>query len=140
MMVYLEILVIVVSGIAIILFIKNLQWKIKFENRVKQWLEEKEASIREDAALRSGRVLSGKALEKMIPLLKEFPYDPHDAKWLGDPVDFVIFDGYADGRDPKKIVFCEIKSGNGELSDHQKKIKKLVDEKKIEWFDFRVEK
>lgn len=139
-MVYLEITLIILAAVAVFLFIKNLQWKMKFEQRVRDWLEEREQEIREDAAARSGRALSGKALEKLVPFLKDFPYDPHDVKWLGDPVDLVVFDGYAHGRDPKKIIFCEVKSGDSVLSHHQKKIKKLIDEKKIEWFEFKVGK
>lgn len=139
-MVYLEIALIALAAVAIFLFIRNLQWKMKFDQRVRDWLERKESEIREDAAARSGRTLSGKALEKLVPFLKDFPYDPHDVKWLGDPVDLVIFDGYSHSREPTQIVFCEVKSGNSSLSPSQKKIKELIDEKKIKWFEFRVEK
>jgi predicted Holliday junction resolvase-like endonuclease len=138
--VYLEIAVAVLAVLVGFLIVKNLQWRMRFEKKVNDWLIEKESEIRKDAAERSGRTLSGKALEKLVPFLEKFPYDPHDVKWLGDPVDLVIFDGYSNGRDPKKVVFCEVKSGDSDLSQSQKKIKRLVDEKKVEWIEFRPEK
>jgi predicted Holliday junction resolvase-like endonuclease len=58
---------------------------------------------------------------------------------LGDPIDFVIFDGYSTG-DPEKIVLCEVKSGDSTLSKNQKKIKEIVENKKIKWEEIKIEK
>ncbi|MFZ2071718.1 MAG: Holliday junction resolvase-like protein [Halobacteriota archaeon] len=37
----------------------------------------------------------------MSPVLffAEFQYNPGDIRWLGDPVDFVIFNGYSEAKD-----------------------------------------
>ncbi|HLC59520.1 MAG TPA: Holliday junction resolvase-like protein [archaeon] len=130
---------IIVSLIGVIFYLvyKNKEWSIKFEQRVKEWLEKEERNIREDAIARSARTLSGKTLERLIPFLEKFKHDPHDVKWLGDPIDLVVFDGYSKG-DPKKITFLEVKSGDSKLSTNQKKIKELVDKKKVEWEEFRI--
>lgn len=123
--------------LAIYLWFKNREWKITFENKVEEFLKLEEEKIRRDAIERSARTLSGKTLEKLVPFLEKFPYDPHDIRWLGDPVDLVVFDGYSrDNFD--KIVFCEVKSGEGKLTAGQKKIKELVENKKVEWEEFRV--
>ena len=37
--------------------------------------------------------------EQFAPVLPEFQYLPSDAKFMGDPVDYIIFDGYTDFRD-----------------------------------------
>ena len=37
--------------------------------------------------------------EQMAPLLPGFAYLPADARFLGDPIDYVIFDGYSAVKD-----------------------------------------
>jgi len=131
-------------AVAIYLFFKNRELKMKFEKEVEDFIEVREQEIREDAITRSARTLSGKTLEKFVPFLENFPYDPHDVRWLGDPVDLVVFDGYSknkeSGDDIKQIVFCEVKSGESKLSEIQKRLKSLVEQKKVKWEEFKVEK
>jgi predicted Holliday junction resolvase-like endonuclease len=47
----------------------------------------------------SRAVLKGKMAEQLAPIMPQFEYLPSDAKFLGDPVDYVVFDGYTDLRD-----------------------------------------
>ena len=117
--------------------IKNLEWKFRFEQKVKEAIEKREEEIKEEAIKRSARVLAGKTLEKFIPFLKNFPHNPQDARWLGDPIDFVIFDGLSSGE-PSKIIFCEVKSGESKLTKQQEKIRELVKKKRVEWSEFRL--
>ena len=137
-MVFLEIVVIVLLFVVIFLAVKYIYLRASFEQRVKEWLEKEEDRIRKDAIERSARTLSGKTLEKLIPFLEKFPYDAHDLRWLGDPVDFIIFDGYSSEKSPKQVVFCEVKSGESKLSKVQNEIKELVEKKKVKWFEFRI--
>ena len=37
--------------------------------------------------------------EQLAPIMPQFEYLPSDAKFWGDPVDYVVFDGYTDLRD-----------------------------------------
>ena len=138
----LEIIIGLLSIVVIYLFVKNLQWKMTFEKKVEEFLKEKEQQIREDAITRSARSLSGKTLEKLVPFLDRFGHDPHDIRWLGDPIDYVIFDGYSKNKETgdgiKQIVFCEVKSGESKLSKIQDQIKRLVENKKVKWEEFRV--
>jgi predicted Holliday junction resolvase-like endonuclease len=133
----LEFIVFVLIILVIYLFFKNREWKIRFEQKVKEFLEKEEERIREDAIKRSARALSGKTLEKLVPFLEKFPYDAHDVRWLGDPVDLIVFNGHSK-EDPSQIVFCEVKSGESELTKMQKKIKELVEKKKVKWEEFRL--
>jgi predicted Holliday junction resolvase-like endonuclease len=139
-MVYLEILVAVLLVFIAYLFFKNLQWRYKFEQKVNERIEREERKIREDAIARSARTLSGKTLEKLVPFLEKFNHDPHDVRWLGDPVDLVIFDGYSKNnhKNLDKITLCEIKSGDSKISQSQEKIKQIVEKKKIEWEEFKI--
>jgi len=137
-MVLLELAAVLLAVLLVYFIIKNLQWKYRFEEKIKQWVELEEEKIRQDAIQRSARTLSGKTLEKFVPFLERFTYNPHDVRWLGDPIDFVIFDGYSNNGDIRQIVFCEIKSGKGNLSNVQKKIKEIVESKNVKWSEFRV--
>jgi predicted Holliday junction resolvase-like endonuclease len=121
---------------------RDLLWSERIENLVKERIEEEEGLLRRDAAERSGRVLSGRVLERFSPLLKDFPFDPHDAVWIGNPVDFVIFDGLSKDRQDagglKRVVLVEVKSGSGKLSRRQRKIKDIVEGGHVEWEMYRV--
>ena len=82
-----------------------------------QLIEAKKRSVNTSRA-----VLKGKMAEQFAPLFPEFHYLPSDAKFLGDPVDFVFFDGYTDFRDGDgcaediNVILIDIKSGQARLS------------------------
>jgi predicted Holliday junction resolvase-like endonuclease len=50
---------------------------------------------------------------------------------LGMPIDYVVFED-------DKVVFLEIKTGKSQLSFSQKRVKKLVQEGKVEWLEHRI--
>ena len=56
-------------------------------------------SARKDSVERARSSLKGQIAEQMAPLLPGFPYRPADARFLGDPIDYVVFDGYTGLRD-----------------------------------------
>lgn len=139
-MVLLEIALVALAVLAVYLFIKNREWKIKFEQRVKGFLESREEMIRKDAISRSARTLSGKTLEKLVPFLEKFNHDPHDVRWIGDPIDLIVFDGYSasERRDVRKVTFVEVKSGESDLHPGQRKIREAIEKKKVGWEEFRI--
>ncbi len=57
-------------------------------------------AARRDAARRSRGVMAGKGAEQMAPLVPAFAdrFDPAEARFLGAPIDYVVFDGLGDGR------------------------------------------
>jgi predicted Holliday junction resolvase-like endonuclease len=117
--------------------LKHVEWKIKFEERIRNEIEKREREVRADAIKRSTRTIIGKTLEKLVPFMKNFPYDAQDIRWIGDPIDWIIFNGYASGK-LNKIIFCEIKSGESKLTPLQKKIKDIVKKKKVEWNEIKI--
>ena len=52
-------------------------------------------------------------------------------------MDFIVFKGL-DDREPEEIVFVEVKSGMSGLSSVERKLKELVNEKKVKWYEYRV--
>lgn len=128
------------SAVSLYLVFKNLEWRMRFRQRVSEEIESRESDIRSDAISRSARTLSGKTLEKLVPFVREFGHDPHDVRWLGDPVDLVVFDGYsASGRKSVDgVTFVEVKSGESQTSPGQKSIRDAVQRKKVRWEEFRI--
>jgi predicted Holliday junction resolvase-like endonuclease len=120
--------------------------KLQLRNRIalvtkefeKTWAEQ-EASVRRDAADRSRYVLKGKIAEHMVPLLQDiFKYDPSDARFIGAPIDYLIFDGYSAVKDtnsdnPITIIMADIKTGTAVLNKTERKIKEAVEAGRIRW-------
>jgi predicted Holliday junction resolvase-like endonuclease len=103
-------------------------------NALQRWKLENEDRIRKDAANRSVRIVMGKVTEHLIPFHEAFSqFNPKDARFIGSPIDLIVFDGAEDKKDEITIYFLEIKTGNSALSGRQKKIMEAVKEKRVEW-------
>jgi len=77
-------------------------------------------------------VKHGKFLEHYIPWIKKiFPHDPQRFRFIGNPIDGILF-----GED--RIIFMEFKTGKSRLSSSQVRIKNLVENKKVEWREIRA--
>ncbi len=133
-------LALIIVTIAISLLIGYYLAKLGFELRLrrwqeikeKEWQEEKEKARRE-AIERSRQVLGGKFTEQMAPYLPEFKYDPTEARFIGSPIDMIIFPGLAQGN-PREIVILEIKSGKEpHLTPGEAKIRELIEGGMVRW-------
>ena len=102
-----------------------------------QWRNENESAIREDAIGRSRSVIVGKVTEHMTPWIPDFPYNPKDARFLGSPVDLVIFDGLAAG-DVKRVVFLEVKTGGSPLTTRERQVRDVIDAREVVWAELRL--
>ena len=101
------------------------------------WWKRQVPAERQDAIDRSRANLGGQFAEQLAPYFPDFPYNPNELRWLGKPIDYVVFKGM-DNNDINEIVFLEVKSGKSQLNEHQRQIKKLVEEKKLSWAQYRV--
>lgn len=79
----------------------------------------------------SQSVRYGKLTEQWIPLAKEFPYNAEDFRFIGSPIDGVVFDS-------DEVVLCEFKAAGSQLSEKQRRIKELVENGKVKWYEFRA--
>lgn len=114
--------------------------RLKYEHRFRQWQEaetqrremEKAQAVRE-AIQQSRVVLGGKFTEQMTPYLPQFSYDPTEARFIGNPIDFIVFPGLSRGE-PEEIVIMEVKSGRtGQLTGAQRKIRQLIEDGMVRW-------
>ena len=110
-------------------------WTRRWSQR---WVEEETAALRDDAAARSRAVLRGRISEQLAPLSGDFPFDPGDARFIGSPVDFVVFDGYRDVQEGtadslRGIVFVDVKTGSSSLSTVQRRVRDCVLAGRVSW-------
>jgi predicted Holliday junction resolvase-like endonuclease len=92
----------------------------------REWKMQEEGRIRKDAVAKSEAVIRGKVTEHLIPFFPDFPYYPQDARFLGTPVDFIVFDGLASGE-VKSVIFVEVKSGKTPtLSSRERKVRDCI--------------
>lgn len=102
------------------------------------WKARYSAAIRNDAVQRSLAVTSGKVHEQLVPFLPEFGFNPKDARFLGSPVDLVVFDGLSDGN-VRRVVFLEVKTGGGAaLSSRERQVRDVVEAREVAWAELRV--
>lgn len=93
----------------------------------------------------SRAVLKGKMAEQLAPLFPEFHYLPSDAKFMGDPIDYVIFDGYTDFRDGDgraediEVILVDIKSGQARLTQGQQAIADAIEAGRVRFETVRID-
>ena len=125
---------------ALVIIFGNHITRLRYEKRFREWQETEQIRWqteleqgRRSAVIQSRAVLGGKFTEQLAPYLPEFTYDPTEARFIGTPVDMIVFPGLAQG-DPEEIVILEIKSGrNLQLTPQQKKIRQLIEEGMVRW-------
>jgi len=97
------------------------------------WREKYEKQIREDAVKRSTSVVKGRVAEQFVPFLEQFKYNPRDARFIGSPVDYIVFDGLTEDRDIT-IVLVEVKTGRTtRLNERERRVLEAVKARRIKW-------
>lgn len=92
----------------------------------------------------SRRTIKGQLAEKMAPLLPGFLYLPSDSHFIGNPVDYIVFNGYTDFKehhgstDNFELVIIDIKHNKAQLSEGQKQIAKAIEAGKVRFETVRV--
>ena len=106
---------------------------------LERWKLEAEPDIRRDAVRRSQSVVTGKVTEHLVPFVGDFPYNPRDVRFLGTPIDLIVFDGL-DEDDLSEIVFVEVKTGaSAALSTRERRIRDAVRAGAVRWHELRVD-
>ncbi len=123
----LDLLLGVVIGI-VIAWLCFLVWKLRYS-----------AAIRENAVQRSLAVTAGKVHEQLVPYLPQFGFNPKDARFLGSPVDLVVFDGLFAG-DVHRVVFLEVKTGDGQLTTRERQVRDVIEAREVVWAELRLDR
>jgi predicted Holliday junction resolvase-like endonuclease len=114
------------AGGLLLAYVAFVIWKLRHTRRV-----------RADAVLRSQAVTLGKVQEQLVPFFPAFPFNPKDARFLGSPVDFVVFDGLSDGA-VTRVVLVEVKTGASQLTTRERQVRDAVQAHCVEWLEMRL--
>jgi len=120
--------------ISILLFAELGRWiwsKVKTNKLEQQVREEKTANAKILHQKKSSEVILGQVAEKLVPFTDLFNHDPQKATFLGNPIDYIVFE-------EDEIIFIEVKSGNSRLSNKQKLIRNLVENKQVRWEEIKI--
>ncbi|MBS1266801.1 MAG: hypothetical protein MAG795_00770 [Candidatus Woesearchaeota archaeon] len=126
-------LVIVVLFLCLFLFIGYIIGRII---EARKW-KSKERDIRKDAIKRSRAALTGSFSEQLAPYLPGFKYSPTEVRFIGKPIDFIVFKGL-DKKEPQEVVFVEVKSGKSSLSTVERKLRDAIKQGKVRWEKYSV--
>jgi predicted Holliday junction resolvase-like endonuclease len=124
----------------LIIILSNYIIRLKFEKRFREWRDAETLKwqaemeqARKSAVVQSRAVLGGKFTEQMVPFFPDFRYDPTEVRFIGSPIDMIVFPGLAKG-DPQEIVILEVKTGkSAQLTPQQKKIRYLIENNMVRW-------
>lgn len=95
-------------------------------------------NLRKDAVKRSKAVINGQIAEQIAPFLPDFPANPSDARFIGKPVDFIVFSGLSENEKIDEILFVEVKTGKSLLSEREKEVKKAIEQRKVRYVEYRI--
>ena len=113
--------------------------KVVAEASFERWKIEYETVIRQDAIKKSQAVTIGKVTEHIIPYFSGiFPYNPKEARFIGSPIDLIVFDGMETDLDNISVHFIEVKTNTSALTPKQRAIKYAILNKRVEWKELRV--
>lgn len=73
----------------------------------------------------------GKMTEQFMPFLSNFPYDPSAFRFIGTPIDGILFN-------EDEIIFLEFKSNTSSLSSNQRRIRDIIKSGKIKFEEIRI--
>ena len=122
-------------------------FRSEYEAKLGEWkateLAKTVAEERADAVDTSRAVLKGKIAEQIAPLLPGFleKYNPADARFIGSPIDYLIFRNMSKGsdtEDPIEIVLLDVKTGKAALNGVQKKIEAAAAAKRVSFEVLRM--
>jgi len=128
--------VVVLAGVALLSAAYRLI-DLRANLKVEQWKNAYSKQIRRDAITGSQAAVAGRVFERVAPYLPGFGYNPKDVRFVGDPVDFVVFDGLSEGS-LRNVVFVEVKTGFGELNGNERHVRAAISERRVEWSLFRM--
>ena len=104
-----------------------------------EWRLYKLDRIVKDRIKRSRVSLSGQFSEQLAPYLPDFPHSPTEARFIGKPIDFIVFKG-ADSQNISEVIFIEVKSGKSRINKHERILRDTIKDKKVSWEEYRIPK
>ena len=111
------------------------QYEDEYQNILTNFEKAKKYATEHAKATAKGSNL-GQNLEKVLPTMKDFSWKLPDTRFLGSPIDYVVFEGISEG-DLESIGFIEVKSGTGRLNPNQKSVKTAIEENRVSYKEIK---
>ena len=128
-----NVVLVAIAAVAVISTVLYFVFWLRFE----RWKRDHSQAVRRDAVQRSQAVTLGKVYEHLIPYLPDFRWNPKDARFIGTPVDFLVFDGLSEGE-LRAIVFVEVKTGSSSLTPRERQVRDAVLARQVEWHQLHL--
>lgn len=132
----LSLIILAIISLAALVIVSYVSYKLGSSHRDKFWENEIPAH-RKDAIEKSRAVLSGNFSEQLAPYLPDFNFSPTECKFIGKPVDFIVFKGM-DEKNIDEVIFVEVKSGSSKLSPQEKNLKNAIENGNVRFKEYRV--
>ncbi len=119
-----------------------------YEARIQQMDEQHRKEVeqaRRQSVEQSRHTIKGQISEQMAPLLPGFEFSSSDARFIGDPVDYVVFHGYTDLRDGNgsadgvEVVILDIKRNMARLTREQQAVMGAIEAGRVSFRIVRVD-
>ena len=119
----------------------NKKWEVKYVEDIaelKKIFKDSEKIIKLKSVSSSRRSLVGKFIEKFVPFLSKIPFMPADMHFLGQPVDYIVFEGLNQDN-VQRVIFLEVKTGSSKLTKREKSLKETIVKKKVYWKEINID-
>jgi len=126
-----EIIILLMFGIILYLLATTLDFKRKAACYQELHIIQKVAREEAESKRKSTEVRTGQLIEKWIPYSSELEINPQNARFIGDPIDFIVFD-------EDSITFIEVKTGQSGMTKRQRNIRKLIEAGKVSFKELRI--
>jgi hypothetical protein len=75
--------------------------------------------------------------EQLAPYLPDYPFSPTEAKFIGAPINFLVFKGM-DAQYFEEVIFVEMKSGSARLNKNEHSLKDAIINKRVRRHEYHV--
>ena len=138
------IMYITIICVLIFLLIRMKVLNDKETSKTAQYYQDQIKLQRAEAIMQSKAVTRGQVTEHMLPLFPGFPYTMSDVKFSAQPIDYLVFEGMSTFRDGKEaeisIILADVKVGSAQRTKVQNAIKKAVEEGRVRFETWTVDK
>jgi predicted Holliday junction resolvase-like endonuclease len=131
-------LVVLAIGALLLAAIVSFPRKGYTEAQLQDRLRENTAKVTQETLKRSSATIKGQMGERFAPFAAGFGYEPADARFLGSPVDYVVFDGLTDGE-IRGVAFVEVKVGALPLTPFQRQVSEAIKAGRVKWKTLQLE-
>lgn len=94
------------------------------------------AIAKKEAIKQSKRVTHGQVTEHFVPFLPGFEWNPKDAKFLGAPLDYIVYDGLSEDQEVE-VVFVEVKTNKSRTTKRQKRCIEAIEAGRVRYEEIR---